>query len=79
MVHISFPGIGIDEFTVNKVAFSLGKIEVRWYGIIITTGILLAILYSLFRSKQEGFTTDDLLDMFGNKATRTALDEFGIA
>jgi hypothetical protein len=23
--------------------------------------------------------TDDLLDMFGNKATRTALDEFGIA
>ncbi len=63
MVHISFPGIGIDEFTVNKVAFSFGNIEVRWYGIIITTGILLAILYSLFRSKQEGFTTDDLLDM----------------
>ena len=66
MVNISFPGIGIDQFSVNKVAFEIplfGGIEVRWYGLIITAGILLAMLYCYFRAKQEGITVDDLLDM----------------
>ena len=66
MVNISFPGIGIEQFSVNKVAFEIplfGGIEVRWYGLIITAGILLAMLYCYFRSKQEGITLDDLLDM----------------
>ena len=47
MVNISFPGIGIEQFSVNKVAFEIplfGGIEVRWYGLIITAGILLAML-----------------------------------
>ena len=66
MVNISFPGIGIDQFSVNKVAFEIplfGGIEVRWYGLIITAGILLAMLYCYFRSKEEGIKLDDLLDM----------------
>ena len=63
MVTISFPGIGIDNFTVSPVAFSLFGLEVRWYGIIITTGIILAVLYAMYRAKQEGITTDDLLDI----------------
>ena len=66
MVNISFPGIGIEQFSVNKVAFEIplfGGIEVRWYGLIITTGILLAMLYCYFRSKEEGIKLDDLLDM----------------
>ena len=63
MINISFPGIGIDAFQVSPVAFTLFGIEVRWYGIIITTGISLAVLYAFYRSKQEGICEDDLLDM----------------
>ncbi len=66
MVNISFPGIGIDAFSVNKTAFTLpigGGVEVRWYGLIITVGIILAILYASYRAKQEGIIFDDLLDM----------------
>ncbi len=64
MVNISFPGIGIDTFSVNPVAFSIGDaVSVRWYGILITLGIILAIVYCNWRSKQEGITFDDLLDM----------------
>ncbi len=63
MVTISFPGIGIDNFQVNRVAFSIGNLEVRWYGIIITLGIILAVFYCLYRAKQEQISTDDLLDM----------------
>ena len=66
MVNISFPGIGIDAFSVNKIAFTLpiGEgISVRWYGLIITVGIILAILYASYRAKDEGIIFDDLLDM----------------
>lgn len=64
LVTMSFPGLGIGEFTVSKVAFTLfGKLEVRWYGIIITTGILLAVLYCAYRSAELGISKDNLLDM----------------
>ena len=65
-VTISFPGIGIGEFTVDKVAFSLsiGKfdLDVRWYGIILTLGIIAGVLYTLYRSKHEGISSEDVLD-----------------
>ncbi len=66
MVTMSFPGLGIDTFTVDPVAFTIpifGGLEVRWYGLIITVGIILAFLYCAFRTKQEGIIFDDLLDV----------------
>ncbi len=66
MVNIAFPGLGIEPFTVNPVAFTIplfGGLEVRWYGLIITTGIILAFLYCAFRAKQEGIVFDDVLDI----------------
>ena len=63
MITISFPGIGIDSFTINPVAFSIGGIEVRWYGIIITLGIILSVFYCSYRAKQECISSEDLLDM----------------
>ncbi len=59
---VSFPGLGIGEFTMNKVAFSIGNVSVHWYGIIITLGIVLAVLYVIWRGKQEGISCDDVLD-----------------
>lgn len=88
MVTISFPGLGIGNFNINSVAFNLfGKFEVRWYGLIITTGIILAIAYAAFRFKREKILFDDLLDMaifaiiFGIIGARayyvlTSLDEY---
>lgn len=65
MVTVSFPGLGIGEFSFNKVAFTIpigDGIQVRWYGIIMVTGIILAFLYAYYRSKHEGVSFDDLLD-----------------
>lgn len=59
---MSFPGLGIDEFSVNPVAFGIGNIEVRWYGLIIVLGIILAFCYCAYRAKQEGISFDDVLD-----------------
>ncbi len=66
MVELSFPGLGIETFSVNPVAFTIpifGGLEVRWYGLIITLGIILAFTYCSYRAKQEGIIFDDLLDI----------------
>lgn len=63
-VIVSFPGLGIEELTLNKIAFTLfGKFEVRFYGLIITLGIILAVSYCIWRCRQCGMTPDDVLDM----------------
>ncbi|MBR5615514.1 MAG: prolipoprotein diacylglyceryl transferase [Clostridia bacterium] len=63
MIEVSFPGLGIDNFQLNPVAFEVFGLEVRWYGIFITLGMLAAFAYAYYRSKQEGFDLDNLLDM----------------
>ena len=90
MVTVSFPGLGIEPFSFDKVAFRIpifNGIEVRWYGIIIVTGIILAFLYATWRAKQKGIVLDDMLDvaiwavlcgMIGARTyyVLTSLDEF---
>ena len=51
---ISFPGFGIGEFSVDSVAFSIGSVDIAWYALIITCGMILASLYIVFRAKKIG-------------------------
>lgn len=61
--HITFPGLGNwATFDVNPVAFSIGNFEVRWYGIIIAVGAMLALAYALFNCKRFGINSDKLID-----------------
>lgn len=63
MNYISFPGLGIDEFALNKTAFTVFGRDIVWYGVIITCGILLALLYVCYRAKKdEGIKVDDVFD-----------------
>lgn len=62
--YISFPGLGIKEFAVKEIAFSLFGRDVAWYGVIITFGIILAVCYVLNRAKYyEGVKEDDIVDL----------------
>ena len=60
---VSFPGLGIGEFSVDRVAFELFGKPIYWYGVIIMLGIVSAFIHTMIRSKREGFTYDDVLDM----------------
>ncbi len=72
---ISFPGLGIGEFEVDKIAISAEHLSfmkkifgeswggIAWYGVIIMVGILLSALYGMSRAKIEGITQDDILDV----------------
>ena len=57
---IEFPGLGL---TLNPPAgFSIGSFDVRFYGLIIATGLILAVVYALARKEQFGISEDDLMD-----------------
>ena len=57
---ISFPGLGIE---VNPgYELTVGDYAIRYYGIIIAVGLLLACIYGLRRRAQFGLTQDDILD-----------------
>ena len=60
---VGFPGLGIGPFELNPVAFTVFGFDIRWYGILIFCGLLLGMLYFAYRTKQEGFTLDDVLDI----------------
>jgi phosphatidylglycerol:prolipoprotein diacylglycerol transferase len=60
--EISFPGFGIKPFTVDSVAFTVGKFDIAWYAIIITVGMIAAVVYTMFRAKKIGIKSDDILD-----------------
>ncbi len=59
---VTFPGLGL-EFTLNRVAFTLGPINIYWYGVIITAGIALGVLYCYKRSREFGINPDKFLDI----------------
>lgn len=63
MNYISFPGFGIEPFYVNPVAFELFGHPIMWYGIIICTGMILAVAYAMTRAKFEGIKSDDIIDL----------------
>ena len=59
---ITFPNLGI-TVDPSPVAFTAFGKDIYWYGIIIASGFLLAVLYMLHRAKDFGVTQDDVLDM----------------
>lgn len=61
--YISFPGLGIEPFQVDPVAFTLFGRPVMWYGVIICVGMILAFCYAYSRAKIEKVKTDDLMDL----------------
>ena len=48
---------------MNPVAFKIFGIEVAWYGILISLGILFGILVATYRAKKEGLYDDIIMDL----------------
>ena len=60
--HISFPKLGNIAFDIDPVAFEFGPLSIRWYGIIICLGFVLAGLYAFKRCRSFDTTVDDIVD-----------------
>ena len=59
---VSFPGLGL-EFELNRVAVEIFGRPIYWYGIIIATGMLLAVFLCGKWGKRFGITEDEIMDM----------------
>lgn len=62
MNHVSFPGIGINDLPINRVAFSIGSFNIYWYGILIAGGLLLAVLYAYHNAHRYDVDRNKLID-----------------
>ena len=62
---VSFPGFGWN-FSLSETAFTpklFGKdLPIQWYALIISIGIVLAVIYVMWRASQIKVTKDDIID-----------------
>lgn len=58
---VGFPKMGI-EFHFSNTAFSVFGFEIKWYGILIALGMLLAMIYCFRRMKEFGLDGDRAVD-----------------
>lgn len=47
----------------DPIAFEIAGIEIRWYGILIAAGMMLAVFISSRRAHEHGMKEDDILDL----------------
>ena len=60
---ISFPGLGIGEFTISRNVLEIGPFSVAWYGLIIVIGMMFAVSYITWRAKRQNISPDSILDI----------------
>lgn len=62
MNWVGFPGLGIDRIEFYPYISVFG-FQIYWYGIIIATGMVLAIIYGFRRAKIFGIDSDKMADV----------------
>jgi len=60
---VTFPGLGLGPYIMNKVAFTVFGWSIMWYALIIAFGYILAVIYVIARSKKFDVKGDDLVDL----------------
>lgn len=61
MYHVQFPNLNIN-IDINPTAFTIGNLSVKWYGVLIAVGFLLAFFYAMASCKKFRMDQDKLLD-----------------
>ena len=59
---VSFPGLGL-EFTLNRVAIEILGRPIYWYGVIIVSGLMLAVFLCSKWSGRFGINEDQIIDL----------------
>ena len=59
--RITFPGLGLDLNIPQGLALG-DNFSIRFYGLFIAVGLILAVVYALRRRKQFGFSEDHIMD-----------------
>ena len=60
--HVSFPGLGIENISVDRIAFQIGGFAVYWYGLLIVAAFALCVGLAMRHAKSYGLKSDDIVD-----------------
>ena len=61
MYNVQFPKFGLD-FDISPIAFSIGSYHIYWYGIIIASGLLLAVGYAMKTAPRYNVNASKLIN-----------------
>lgn len=50
------------KVALNPIAFQGGPFTIHWYGVIIASGVILALLLAVREGKRQGISEDDFYD-----------------
>ena len=59
---VQFPGLGL-SFELDRVAFSIGGMNIYWYGVCIAVGMCLALVFAFRHSVEFGVDADAMVDV----------------
>lgn len=59
--NVTFPKLGW-QFEISPIAFKVGDYPIYWYGIIIASGLILAVVYAYFSSKRYNVDINKLIN-----------------
>lgn len=59
---VTFPGLGL-SFEVSRVAFSIGGLNIYWYGVILAAGLLLGVVFAFRHCAEFGIDADRMIDV----------------
>ncbi|MBQ7858709.1 MAG: prolipoprotein diacylglyceryl transferase [Faecalibacterium sp.] len=59
---VQFPGLGL-SFQINRIAFSIGSLNVYWYGVILATGLFLGVMFAFRHCTEFGIESDRMIDV----------------
>lgn len=62
MNSIEFPNLGL-FFKIKPEIFSVGPFSVHWYGLLISIGFMLAVIFGLRYAKTQGVEPDIIIDL----------------
>lgn len=62
--HVSFPGLGIHNWTISRVAFEIGSFPVYWYGVLIAAAMLICFYLAQRQAHLSIFSKNDVMDAF---------------
>ena len=61
--------------TINPIAFEIGGLQVRWYGIIIAFGIYLATTLADREATRKGYRKDFIIDWYSGQCLLDLLEQ----
>ncbi|HAL74641.1 MAG TPA: prolipoprotein diacylglyceryl transferase, partial [Clostridiales bacterium] len=61
---VDFPGLGIQDIQISRIAFKLFGMPIYWYGLLIAFAIILCMLMAMRQAPKYSLNSEEIMDTF---------------